>query len=230
MVGVVDVDTLSRSVVLRGLPRDELESIVTKLRRRTYRRGEVICHEGDPGQALYVVCSGSLKVTLSGETGEEAILNVVGPGDVVGEMALLDGAPRSATITALEPVELAALNRDDFLALLHRSPTAVEGVLHSLAQTIRRLSEEVGGLMFLDLHARLAKKLLELAESHGRTDGGEVSIEVPLTQEELAGMIGATRPRVNKLLGHYEDRGAIARRGRHIVIRQPALLRRWSSG
>jgi CRP-like cAMP-binding protein len=145
-------------------------------------------------------------------------------------MALLDGQPRSATVVALEPVETYALRRQDFLALLRSCPEAVEGLLVALAAMIRRLSEEVIDLMFLDLRGRLVKKLLELAAQHGRRSADSTEIEVELTQEELAGMIGATRPRVNKLLGFFEDQGAIARSGRRIVIREPELLRRWVSG
>jgi CRP/FNR family cyclic AMP-dependent transcriptional regulator len=224
-----DVDVLSRSFVLRGLPRAELEQLATTMRRRAYARGEAVCHLGDPGEALHVVYAGRLKVVLPTAEGEEAVLNVVGPGDVVGDLALLDGGPRSATVIALEPVETGVLGRAEFLALLRRSPAAVDGLLASLAGVIRRLSDEVADLQFLDLHGRLAKKLLELAEAHGRpVVGGSIEIAVPLTQGELAGMIGATRPRVNKLLGLYEDRGAITRRGRQIVLLQPDILRAWS--
>jgi CRP/FNR family cyclic AMP-dependent transcriptional regulator len=228
MVGPPGVDALSRSFVLRGLPREELEGLASTMHRRTYRRGEAVFHQGDPGQALHVVYRGRLKIVLPGQHGEEAVLTIVGPGDLFGDLALLDGAPRSASVVALEPVETAVLSRADFVGLLRRSPTVVDGLLATLAQTIRRLSEEVADLTFLDLHARLAKKLLELAEAHGRPVDGALEIQVPLTQEELASMIGATRPRVNKLLGLYEDRGAIARRGRHVLILKPELLRGWA--
>jgi len=226
MAPAPDLDTLARSVVLRGLPRAELEALRPKLRRRQYRRGEVVFRQGDPGHALYVLVEGRLKVVLPAETGEEAILNVLGPGDVLGELALLDAEPRSATIVALEPVVVVTLAREDFLELLGRSPAAVEGVLAGLARTIRRLSGEVGDLMYLDLQARLAKKLVELTETHGRDEGDGIELQVTLTQDELAAMVGATRPRVNRLLGSFEDRGMIGRRGRRLVVLQPEALRR----
>jgi len=230
MPGSVDVDVLARSVVLGTLPRSELEGLVSSFRRRNYRRGETIMHQGDPGNVVHVVCDGRVKVVLPSEGGDEAVLTILGPGDVLGEMALLDGEPRSATAVALEPVITATLSRETFLELLQRSPAAVEGVLAGLAQTIRRLSGEVGDLMFLDLQGRLAKKLLELAESHGSEGEDGIEIQATLTQEDLAGMIGATRPRVNQLLGSFEDRGAISRRGRRIVIRRADALTRWASG
>src|SRR5207248_7876951 len=138
------------------------------MRPRAYRRGEVVFHQGDPGEALHVVRQGRVKIVLLSESGEEAVLGLLGPGDVFGEMALLDGGPRSATIVALEPVETATLRRDDLLRLLRRSPAAVDGLLAALARKIRQASEEVGDLMFLGQQAHLAKKLLELAEAHGR--------------------------------------------------------------
>ncbi len=221
-----DADTLARSVVLRGLPPAELEALRPKLRRRLYKRGETVMRQGDPGHALYVITAGRLKVVLPAETGEEAILNVLGPGDILGELALLDAEPRSATIVALEPVEAVTLAREDFLELLRRSPAAVEGVLAGLARTIRRLSGEVSDLMFLDLQSRLAKKLLELTEIHGQAGADGIELQVSLTQDELAGMVGATRPRVNRLLGAFEDRGLLTRRGRRLIIRNQGALQR----
>ena len=225
----MDLDMLRKSIVLGALPPAELERLAPALKRRSFRRGETLYHQGDPGHVLHVVIEGRVKVVLPSETGEEAVLTVLGPGDVHGEMALLDGEPRSATVVALEQVVSATLSREDFMDLLKRSPGAMEGVLAGLAQMIRRLSSEVGDLMFLDLQGRLAKKLLELADTHGKDDGSGIEIQATLTQEDLAGMIGATRPRVNQLLGSFEDRGAISRRNRRIVIRRHDVLSRWAS-
>jgi CRP/FNR family transcriptional regulator/CRP/FNR family cyclic AMP-dependent transcriptional regulator len=225
----VDLELLRQSIVLGAMPSTELERLAPALKRRAYRRGETLYHQGDPGHVLHIVLEGRVKVVLPSEAGEEAVLTVLGPGDLHGEMSLLDGEPRSATVVALEPVVSATLSREDFLDLLKRSPGAVEGVLAGLAGMIRRLSSEVGDLMFLDLQGRLAKKLLELADTHGKDDGAGVEIQATLTQEDLAGMIGATRPRVNQLLGSFEDRGAIARRGRRIVILRPDVLGRWAA-
>ena len=199
-----------------------------RLRRRTYRRGEVIFHRGDPGDTLHVVRRGHLKIVVPMEGGEEAVLTIVGPGDLFGEMALLDGGSRSATVVAMEPVETETLSRADFLMLLRGNPDAVDQLLVSLARTIRRLTDALSDLMFLDMRGRLTRKLLELAESHGRASDGAIEITVAFTQEELAGMIGATRPRVNKLLGFFEDEGVITHRGRLIVILKPDLLRWWA--
>jgi CRP/FNR family transcriptional regulator/CRP/FNR family cyclic AMP-dependent transcriptional regulator len=228
MAPQADLEVLRRSLLLHGLPEVELERLVPLLRRRAFRRGQVAFHQGDPGQVLHLVCQGYLKILVPDESGEEALLTIVGPGDLFGEMALLDGGPRSATVIALEAVETLTLDRADFLVLLRTSPVVVESLLAALARTIRRLSDAVLSLMYLDLRSRLVKKLIELAEAHGHEAHGSIEIQVSLTQEELADMIGATRPRVNMLLGFFENRGAIIRRGRRLVIQQPGELRRWT--
>jgi CRP/FNR family transcriptional regulator, cyclic AMP receptor protein len=222
-------DVFHGSPMLQGLSPQERGALLALLRRRRYRRQEVVFHQGDAGDTLHLVRRGRLKVLIPAETGEEAVLTIVGPGDLFGELTLLDGGPRSATVVALEDVETVTLSRADFLDLLRREPAVVEALLATLARTIRRLSEDVTDLMSLDLRGRLAKKLLELAEAHGARSGDSIEIQVSLTQEELAGLIGATRPRVNKLLGFFEDRGAIARRGRRIIIVKPEALRCWVS-
>ena len=221
-----DLETLRKSFILGGLEQDDLEQIQAALSRRAYRRGETVFHEGDPGDTLHFLVSGHVKVVRPTESGEGAVLNVLGPGDLFGDLALLDGQPRSASVVSLEPVETAVLRRTDFLDLLRRSPSAVDGLLARLAGMIRRLTDEVADLMFVDQQGLLAKKLLELAEAHGRPDDRQVEIEVPLSQDELAQMIGATRPRVNQLLGIFEAEGAITRRRRRVTIRDPERLRR----
>jgi CRP-like cAMP-binding protein len=129
----------------------------------------------------------------------------------------------------MEEVETATLTRADFLDLLRRDPTVVEALLSALARTIRRLTEDVSALMFIRLRGRLARKLLELARDHGQPTDGATEIQVSFTQEDLASMIGGRRPRVNELLGFFEDQGAISRRGRRIVVLNPDALQCWVS-
>jgi CRP/FNR family cyclic AMP-dependent transcriptional regulator len=213
--------------ILQGLALEAQQALIARLGRRRYQRDEVIFRQGDPGETLHLVRHGHLKILAPAETGEDAVLTVVGPGDMFGELTLLDGGPRSATIIAMDDVETLTLSRADFLDLLRRHPPVVEALLSALAGTIRRLSDEVSALMFIDLRGRLARKLLELAQSHGQPTNGAIEIQVSITQEELANMIGATRPRVNKLLGFFEDQGAISRRGRRIGVLSRDLLQCW---
>jgi len=223
---MVTAETLARSPLLRGLAEQDLTRLAVRARRRTYRRGEVIFHQGDPGDAVHLIQRGRVKIALGAESGEEAVVAILGPSDCFGELALLDGEPRSATVEALEPVETVSLGRDDFLQFLQANPPAMERLLRALAATVRGTNGELADLVFLDLHGRLVNKLLDLAADHGRPVDGAIEIELPMTQEDLAAMIGATRASVNKVLGWYEAQGAIERRGRRIAILDPERLRR----
>ncbi|MGE3272966.1 MAG: Crp/Fnr family transcriptional regulator, partial [Chloroflexota bacterium] len=209
-----------------NLPEDALTRLGSTARRRTYRRGEVIFHQGDPGNSLHFLTDGRVKVVLDAETGEEAVIAILGPGDCFGELSLIDGEPRSATVETLESVQTLSLSRTDFMEFIRSHPTAAERMMVALAGMVRRADESMADLVFLDLEGRLVKKLLELADAHGRDIDGAIEIELPMTQEDLAAMIGATRASVNKLLGFYEDRGAVQRRGRRIAILDPDRLRR----
>jgi CRP/FNR family cyclic AMP-dependent transcriptional regulator len=220
------IEILERSRLLRSLPDEALARLATVARRRVYRRGEVVFHQGDPGDTLHVIQSGRVKVALAADSGDSAVIAILGPEDCFGELSLLDGEPRSATVEALEPVETVSLGRDQFLSCLRANPPTMEHLLTVLAGMVRRADEGVADLVFLDMEGRLVKKLLELAATHGRPSDGAVEIELPMTQEDLAAMIGATRASVNKLLGWYEERGAIQRRGRRIAIHDPERLRR----
>jgi CRP/FNR family transcriptional regulator/CRP/FNR family cyclic AMP-dependent transcriptional regulator len=211
--------------VLGGLPPDRLDLLDATGRPCTYQRGQVLFQQGDPGQTVHVICHGRVKIVVPTCLGDEAVVGIRGPGELVGEMALLDDQPRSATVVALEDVATVTLGRDELRCLLRDHPAAAEALLVALTGTIRRLNEQVSDLMYLDVRGRLAKKLLELADAHGRPVAGGIEIGVPLTQEDLASMIGSTRQRISAALGFFEDRGVLARPGRHLVIVQPAALR-----
>ena len=204
------VDALGRCRLFAGMDRESLVAIARTLRGRRFRRGEVLFHEGDPGDALFVVASGAVKVVVPSEEGEEAILVTLRRGDFLGELALLDGAPRSASAIALESTEALALPRDQFRALVAAEPAIRDALLTALAAELRRLTTHVAELHFLDLTGRLAARLTRLAEEHGeRQANGAIRLDAPLTQSDLAAMIGATRQSVNKLLGEFEDAGLL---------------------
>ena len=193
-----------------GLDSASLERVGQGMRTRRFRRGEVIFHMGDPGDALFIVASGAIKIMLPSETGDEAILATLRTGDVFGELALLDGAPRSATATALEPTETLVLPRDRFRELLATEPAIRDALLASLAGELRRLTNHVEELHFLDITGRLASRLARLATDSGkRQPDGTIRLGSRLTQGDLAAMIGCTRQSVNKLLGMFTDDGLI---------------------
>ena len=213
------VDALSRCRLFAAMSRESLETISRTLRSRKFRRGEVLFHEGDPGDALFIVASGSVKVVVPSDDGDEAILVTLGRGDSLGELSLLDGAPRSASAIAIEAVEALALPRSQFISLLATDEALRSALLAQLAAEVRRLTTHVADLHFLDLTGRLAARLVRLAEERGeRRPDGSVRLEGPPTQGDLASMIGATRQSVNKLLGEFADEGLIRLEPEGIVI------------
>jgi CRP-like cAMP-binding protein len=192
------------------LGHDDVSALLGGVRTRRYRRGEVIFHQGDPGDALHVVLSGRVKISSPSETGVEAILTTLRPGEWFGALALLDGAPRSASATAVEPTETLVLPRDRFRQLVEDVPAIRDQVLAALAHELRRLTNHVEELHFLDIAGRLAARLARLAEEQGTPgEGGEIRLDGPITQGELAAMVGSTRQSVNKLLGYLVGDGLI---------------------
>jgi CRP/FNR family cyclic AMP-dependent transcriptional regulator len=202
------VGSLRASLLFARADEDALADIARRLRRRRFRRGEVIFHQGDPGDALHLVGSGAIKIVLPSEHGDEAIIATLRHGDFFGELALLDGAPRSATAVALEASETWTLSRDLFQDLLDRDHRLRDSLLAGLAKELRRLTGQVEELHFLDLAGRLAMRLARLAREADPA-ANEVRLDWPYTQSDLASMIGGTRQSVNKLLSGLVDRGLV---------------------
>jgi CRP-like cAMP-binding protein len=205
------VATIARIPFFAGLDADALGRVAATLRTRRFRRGEVIFHAGDPGDALFIIVSGEVKIALPSETGDEAIIATLRPGDVFGELALLDGAARSATASALAVTEAVVLPRDRFRELIATEPAVRDALLASLAAELRRLTVHVEELHFLDMTGRVAARLVRLAEEAGppTADDGTLRLRSSLTQGELASMVGCTRQSVNKLLGQFADEGFV---------------------
>ena len=210
---------LRRYPLFARLADAEVAQLAERMRMRSFKRGETLFRKDDPGMHLYVVLSGAVKIALPGEFGQEALVSIMRAGDFLGELSLFDGSPRSASATALEDTKAALLARDDFLTFLEVHPAAVRVVLDALAKTIRRLSDRVEDLIFLDVPSRVAKYLLDLAQADGTA-----KLELTLTQDELAAFIGASRVSVNRVLGDLERREIIGIRRRHIVIVDPERL------
>ncbi len=215
----------------------ELGDLSTRIRLRPYKRSEVIFRKDDPGTHLYLVLEGAVKISLPSELGQEALVAIMRPGEFFGELALFDRTPRSAGAVALEDTRAALLAGDDFLAFLERHPSAVRIVLEALARTIRRLSDRVEDLTFLDVPSRVAKYLLDLAHAGaavpdedalpvlpGHTVATAAPLELVLTQDELASFVGASRVSVNRVLGDLEKRDIIEIRRRRISIKDPERL------
>ena len=216
---------LKRNYMFRGLPERTLQRISALAGRKLYQKGAVIFSQGDPGDALYGVASGRVRISASGAGGREVFLNIMEPGDTFGEIAVMDGLPRTAGATALERTALIVLKRVDFLALVEREPQIALHLLKLLCQRLRWTSELVEESAFLSGPARLAKRLLILAELHGRPSGAGSAREMQISQAELAHFLGISRQIVNQHLGEWAKAGWVRLGRGRIVIDDPAALK-----
>jgi CRP/FNR family transcriptional regulator/CRP/FNR family cyclic AMP-dependent transcriptional regulator len=220
------LDLLRKSPLFAGLPEDELQTLAARLGKRTCAKGMILFHKDSPGQILYLIESGLVRIFILSENGQEITLDLHGPGECFGELSLLDGKPRSAGAVALEPTVTYTLRRDDFLCCLRDYPILTQRILELLADRLRHLTAYAESLAFLDVPGRLAAALLDLAERHGTKLGdGTVAIDLHLTQTELATWVGATREMVNRALMVFRDQGCITIEGQKIKIEDERLLR-----
>ena len=201
--------SLSRVWIFGGLAEDELARLSQLARIKAYKARETIVEKGDPANEFFVLLRGRAKVSTQGTDGADAAINVMGPGEVFGEVAILDGRPRSATVTTLEECEMAVVDKCAFHDLLASSPPIAVKLLAVLAGRIRDLTTRLEDRAFLDVPARLAKQLLWLATNHGTESGSRVRIELKLSQQEFGDFIGATRESVNKHLRDWTRSGLI---------------------
>ena len=209
------------------LRADQLEPLLPAIRSRSYARGSYVFHEGDPGTTFYVIHSGQVKIARLGRGGEEAVFAILLPGDTFGELALFDdSATRTADAQAMDLTECLTLERQAFIAFIDNHPELTRHVIRLLGAYIRGMDESFSEAAFLDIPGRVAKKLLELAETHGELGGGGTRISLRLTQRNLAGMVAASRENVNRALSRLSARGDILLEAGYITILRPAELRK----
>lgn len=212
-------ELLVRCPLFAELPAGEAEKLAALLRRRRYRAGEPVFREGDPGTALYVIQTGEVKILLGGSDGKEVVLALLGPGEFLGELALLDGEARSADAVATTVAELHVLPREDFLPFLRDVPSVAVSMLASLSRRLRRTDRLVHDAAFSDVRTRVTRLLVELAETRGKPGEGGIVIGPRLTQGDLASMVGATRESINKCLRYYTAEGLVRHeRGRILLL------------
>lgn len=213
--------------LLAGAPPEEIAELLSHGRRRTFSAGEVVFHAGDPADCMHLVRSGRFAVRVGTEFGDVVTLNVVGPGDSFGELALLTpDAPRSATIAALEPAETLSVHEIDFRRLRSERPQTDAVLSQLLAARVRRLSEQLVEALHLPADTRVRRRLLDVAAAYAGEDG-EDGAAIPLTQEELASLAGTSRATVNKVLREEQAHGTLElSRGRTTLLDTAALARR----
>jgi CRP-like cAMP-binding protein len=217
---------LRETLLFSGLDEATLEVIAGRCIDRSYKKGQLIFHQGDPGEALFVIVEGMVKVLVASPEGGEMVLVTLSPPDTFGELALIDGGARSASAEVVENARVLALTRGTLLEVLRDHPPLTESLLKSLGLMIRRLTEQTADLVFLDLHGRVAKLLTSLADDRGEKGEGGVVLDLHLTQTDLASMVGGSRQSVNQILRSFESKGYLQLQGRTILLKQPELLRR----
>lgn len=216
---------MSAAAVLQKVPLfsqlapPDLARVVDVARERSYPKNSVILFEDDPGDALYVVADGQVKVVLIGEDGREVILSVLGEGEFFGEMALIDDEPRSAHVIAMEDSALIVLRREDFQGILINTPAIALALLRELSRRLRRVDEKVGSLVLLDVHGRVAQLLLDLADE----EGGQ-KITRRLTHHTIAQMIGSSRETVSRTMREFVDRQMVDVTRKDITIKDRTTL------
>jgi CRP-like cAMP-binding protein len=212
-------DPFANTTALIGLNADDRRYLVGRCTRRSFDTGQIVMLEGERADSVLMLTSGRLKVSTYSSAGAEFILATVVPGDTVGELGMLSGVPRSATVTATTPSTALTLARSVIMDLLAEQPTLAMAMLQQLADKVRQVTDKAADLVFLNLNQRVAKFLLEHAHDTS-------SCEVRVTQEQLAASIGASRQRVNVCLQHFQHEGWVAIRSKVIEVRDTESLGR----
>ncbi len=228
MPAVNDLSMLDAVTLFRGLSSDQLSRLNDLLRPKTFPAGATFITADQPGDAVYVIGEGAVKVFVDDADGNEVILAILAPGEIVGEMSLLDSASRSANVVTLEETTVFWMNRAGFQRLLSETPIMQWNMTRLLCDRLRMANARVQSLALRDVEGRVAHQLLALAEIYGRAnaDGG-ILIPFRLTQGVLAGLTGATRVRVNQVVAAYKQRRYLSiDRNYHITIHNQDALGR----
>lgn len=228
MSPATDPDTLARVPLFEGLPRTELSRLAEHLHQRSFPAGASVLIAEQPGEAVYVILSGSVKVHALRPDGTEVVLAVLGGGEVLGEMSVADSLGRSASVVTLEETSLLWIDRRTFRASVASSPALARNLSEILSKRVRLANARLISLASLDVPGRVASQLLSLAREYGQETPEGTRIPMRLTQADIAALVGASRVSVNQALGQFRKRGAIsiARDGRVSVHDEEALARR----
>ena len=211
-------ELLRKVSIFQGLEDSALEPLVHCLKSEDHPKDATIVNQADPGDALFIIASGRVKVVLHGDGGGEVILSIFRSGEFFGEMSLLDNQPRSASVVVLEPTRLLKLERAAFVHHLHQTPSTAQKIMAELSLRLRRADEVIGNLVLLDVYTRVARVLIDLARRQGEeTEEGFLIRERP-TQQELAAMIGTSRETVSRALSELQRRGFISMQGRVLLL------------
>ena len=201
---------LSKHFLLRYLEEEELDQLLAFAHQRRCAAGELLFQKGDAGDSLLAIVSGHIKISTLSEDGKEIVLNILGPGELFGEIALIDGKERSADAHAMEASELMVIDGRDFMPFLHDRPELSTRLLVVLCERIRWVSDLYEDAVFLNLPSRLAKHLLRLAGSYGEKTESGTRITLKLSQQDLGNLLGTSRESINKQVRAWQAKGLIS--------------------
>lgn len=217
---------LARAGIFQGVEPRAITALINQLHMVEFPRGHTIYVEGDPGDRLYIIITGKVKLGRRSADGREKLLTIIGPSDMFGTLSMFDPGPRMANATTITEVCAVSMDRDAMRAWITDRPQIAEQLLRVLARRLRRTNNDLADLIFTDVPGRVAKQLLQLAQQFGAQEAGAMRVTHDLTQEEIAQLVGASRETVNKALSEFARRGWIQLEGKSVLIHDPERLAR----
>ena len=219
-------EVLARSGMLQGVAPGAVSALAQQLRPVDFPRGHTVFAEGEPGDRLYIVITGKVKIGRCSPDGHENLLTIMGPSDMFGELSIFDPGPRTSSATTITEVRAVSMDRKTLRAWIADHPETAERLLRVLARQVRRTTDDLSDLIFTDVPGRVARQLLQLARRFGTQEHGALRVTHDLTQEEIAQLVGASRETVNKALSDFAHRGWIRLDGKSVLISDTERLAR----
>ncbi|MCT1451647.1 MULTISPECIES: CRP-like cAMP-activated global transcriptional regulator GlxR [unclassified Corynebacterium] len=211
-------ETLARAGIFQGVDPDAVINLISQMQTESFPRGTTIFDEGEPGDTLYIIVEGKVKLARHAPDGRENLLSVMGPSDMFGELSIFDPGPRTSSAVCVTEVQAATMDSEMLRTWINDHPEISQQLLRVLARRLRRTNASLADLIFTDVPGRVAKTLLQLANRFGTQEGSGLRVNHDLTQEEIAQLVGASRETVNKALATFAQRGWIRLEGKSVVI------------
>lgn len=211
-------DTLAKAGIFQGVNAEAVDTLINEMETVTFARGTTIFDEGEPGDRLYIIVDGKVKLARHAPDGRENLLSVMGPSDMFGELSIFDPGPRTSSAVCVTDVTAATMDSEMLKDWIAQHPEISQQLLRVLARRLRRTNASLADLIFTDVPGRVAKTLLQLANRFGVQEGGALRVNHDLTQEEIAQLVGASRETVNKALATFAHRDWIKLEGKSVLI------------
>lgn len=223
---MLPLNLLDNIPLFEGFKQSEKERLAGLLRKHNIKKGDILFRKDDEGNSFYIIYKGRVKIVLKSSQEDEITLAVFGGGDFFGEMAILNGMPRSADAVAMEDTQLYSLNRMDFLSFLINNEHAVQSLLATLSMRLRKTDNLLGETAFLHVSARLIRRLADIIETQGEYLEGSQAVKINITQKELASMVGVSRESINKKLKILCRKGLLTNTRNTIIIHHPEFFKK----